>query len=252
MRWIELDYGQIEARVLGMASKDTIFCEALRRDDDESDVHLIWAKKLAEAYPDILRIRGGRDGPLNIKAWRKLVKNEWTFPLFYGAGIKTVAGGTKIPYEILEKIIPKFWKMFPGVKKWQIATQKFYDSHGYVEALTGTRTYAPLKFNKAINSGIQGTAADICTWAHTVMCKLAREREEEFLIPVNNVHDALWWRADKSKVEYVIETGTKVMLSATKRFKHFMNDVPLTVEAEEGPTLYDMKSVGVYSSATTH
>lgn len=251
MRWIELDYGQIEARVLGMASKDVIYCEALRKDDEESDVHLIWAKKLVEVYPDILRLRGGRDGPLDVKAWRKLVKNEWTFPLFYGAGRKTVAGGTKIPEELLEVPILQFWKMFSGVKNWQVATQRFYNTHGYVEALTGTRTYAPLKFNKAINSGIQGTAADICTWAHTEVCRLARQREEEFLIPVNNVHDALWWRCEKAKMEYVVRTGTHVMLSATKRFAHFMNDVPLTVEAEVGPNLYEMKSVGVYSSATT-
>jgi len=249
VRYIEVDYGQIEARVLGMASKDRKFCHALR---NNLDVHMAWAEKLVDAYPIILKLRGSRNNPLDMKGWRKYVKNEWTFPLFYGAGQKTVAGGTKIPEHIIEDLIPEFWDEFPGVKLWQIDTKKFYDANGYVQALTGTRTYAPLKYNKIINAPIQGTAACICVWAHTEICRIARKLQKPWLIPVNNVHDALWFHVPDKHVEYVIKLVVKVMLSAVTRFAHFMNKVPLTVEVEEGPTLYDMKSVGTYSSATTH
>ncbi len=245
MKYIEIDYGQIEARVLGMASKDKKFCHALHND---LDVHMDWAKRLAKEHPDVLRLHGGRDGPLDLKTWRSIVKNKWTFPLFYGAGVNTVSRGTQIPADIIEDIIPDFWEEFPGVKEWQIWVTDFYKKHGYVEGLTGTRTYAPLKYNKIINSPIQGTAADICVWSHTKICKQARRREWDALTPVNNVHDALWWHCNDDEVDEIVELAVAVMLSAVDRFE-FIN-VPLTVEVEVGETLYDMKKQGTFSSAT--
>lgn len=245
MKYIEIDYGQIEARVLGMASKDEKFCHALH---NNLDVHMVWAKRLVELFPDVLRLHGGRDGPISLEDWRTIVKGKLVFALFYGAGAGTVSRGTLIPEDLVRDIIPEFWEEFPGIQSWQEWIVAFYQQHGYVEGLTGTRTYAPLKYNKIINSPIQGTAADICVWAHTVICKIARENNWDWFTPVNNVHDALWWLVPGKFVEKVIKMAVKVMLSAVDYFK-FIN-VPLTVEVKSGPTLYDMKKIGNYSSAT--
>lgn len=245
MKYIEIDYGQIEARVLGMASKDKKFCHALRND---VDVHMVWAKRLVELFPDVLRLHGGRDGPIDLKDWRTIVKGKLVFALFYGAGAGTVSRGTQIPIEIIEDLIPEFWDEFPGIQSWQEWIVAFYQQHGYVEGLTGTRTYAPLKYNKIINSPIQGTAADICVWAHTVICREARRRRWSSLTPVNNVHDALWFLCHDDEVDKIVRYAVKAMLSAVRQFD-FIN-VPLTVEVEVGSTLYDMKKIGNYSSAT--
>ena len=46
--FISCDYGQIEARLIGAASKDKLLCEAVR---NRYDIHMDWAERLAKVYP---------------------------------------------------------------------------------------------------------------------------------------------------------------------------------------------------------
>ncbi len=69
------------------------------------------AERLAYAYPS--RVGGKRmleaykaktkEGLKAMKDFRTDIKNQWTFPLFFGARDASVAGYLKIPVEIIQK-----------------------------------------------------------------------------------------------------------------------------------------------------
>lgn len=144
------DYGQIEARFLGVASQDKAFCEAIWND---YDVHMDWAKKIANAYP--LIVNDELDNIKVLSTFRKAVKNQWTFPAFYGASYFSIARAMNIPLKIVEPLFEEFWEEFKGIKLWQQWVLNFYKEHNYVESMFGRRRHGPLSYNEIINTPIQ-------------------------------------------------------------------------------------------------
>lgn len=72
----------IEARIIGAASQDREFCKALWED---YDVHMEWAKRIAEEYPAVIGGHHFLNDKKAMKGFRSKVKNLWVFPAFYGA-----------------------------------------------------------------------------------------------------------------------------------------------------------------------
>ena len=68
------DYGQIEARLIGVASQDQNFCKAIWED---YDVHMEWAKIIANEYPKVVGGEKNLDDPKAMKKFRSAVKNLW-------------------------------------------------------------------------------------------------------------------------------------------------------------------------------
>jgi DNA polymerase I-like protein with 3'-5' exonuclease and polymerase domains len=238
---VSIDLGQIEARVLAMISKDKNYCKALW---DRYDIHMEWTEKFLEDFPSLLKLHRVDSK----KGLRKIWKNAYTFPLFYGAGEKRIEALTKVPSRILAPRVAEFWRTFAGVKRWQKKVVKFYETHGFVESLTGTRTYAPLTYNKIINAPIQGTASDFTVKAGTLLEQDARELGAPCLIPNIQIHDDLTFIVPTSEVDFVIKHGVRRMLKLTDYFD-FIN-VPLTCEVEVGPSWDKQETYGEYSSDT--
>lgn len=155
---LAVDYGQIEARVIAMFTKDPVFVKALW---ENYDVHMEWAERIAWAYPK--RIGGekflkngafkvkGSEAAKAMKDFRTDIKNQWTFPLFFGAQLQSAAGYLNIPEEKLAPQYDKFWEIFKGVKDWQEDLLKFYQDHGYVSCLTDRRRRGPITTNMVYN-----------------------------------------------------------------------------------------------------
>ncbi len=234
------DYGQIEARVIAMFTKDEAFCKALW---EEYDVHMEWAERLARAYP--ARI-GGRDKLTDKKAmklFRTDIKNQWTFPLFFGAKLESAAEYLSIPADKLKPEYERFWRVFSGVKEWQESQLGFYRKHGYVACLTGRRRRGPLSLNQVFNSPVQGTAAEIIMDA---MCRLSETGDLE-LQPEINIHDDLtFFRIPTKRVDEIAEKIINGMLAVPFDFVN----VPITVEMSVGENWLDMEECGTFSSAT--
>lgn len=235
---VSFDYGQIEARGLAMVSKDPAVLRMFT--EDGYDVHMVWAEKLVQAYPSILRRRGN----MNMKDWRSRVKNEFVFPLFYGAGIRTVSRGTQIPEESLEDLIVEFWDVFAGVKQWQQGMHAFYKKHFYVESLTGYRRHGPMKSQMVTNATIQCLASDFCVHAMVEMCKLSRKLGKLWLTSIINVHDDLTFMVPESEVPEMVKLTVRTMLDLPYDFIN----VPITCEVTEGNNWCDMEPVGVFTS----
>ena len=237
--FLSVDQGQIEARVLGMASRDRAFVKALWED---YDVHREWAEKVAKIHPPAYK-RAGKD----IKKFRGLIKNQMVFPAFYGAHFKSIAGYIGIPDDKAERLFQRFWRTFAGVKQWQRDVYNEYQRAGYVECLTGRRRYGPLSWNQVINTPIQGTASDLVVASMEDLSVEARESDRPFLQPVLNVHDDLTFRIPKKKIDEAIEVVVQKMLTPPKEWQSWIN-VPLTCEVEVGENWYEMREVGTFRS----
>jgi DNA polymerase-1 len=221
---LAFDYGQIEARVIAMFTKDKAFCKALW---ERYDVHMEWAKRLAQAYPKRI---GGKDKLSDAKAmkdFRTDVKNQWTFPLFFGARAESASYYLDIPLNTLQPHYNAFWKQFSGVKKWQDDQMKFYRDNGYVESLLGRRRHGPLSPNQICNTPVQSTAADIVVEA---MCRLSETGDPE-LQPELQIHDDLsFFRVPTNRTEEVAEKILDILLDVPFKFVN----VPITVELASG------------------
>lgn len=237
---VTFDYGQIEARVIAMFTKDPVFVKALW---ENYDVHTEWAERLAHAYPKRVGGKKNFTDKKVMKDFRTDIKNQWTFPLFFGATLQSAAGYLDIPEDILEPEYNRFWKIFATTKDWQEDELTFYRRYGYVECLTGRRRRGPLSVNKVYNSPVQGTAAEI------VMDGMARlsETGDPDLQPEINIHDDLTYcRVPNKHIDDIAEQVITEMLNVPFNFIN----VPITVEMAVGPDWLNMEEVGTFSSDT--
>lgn len=235
---LAFDMGQIEARVICMFTKDKTFTKALW---ERYDIHTEWAERLARAYPARVGGKAGLTDKKAMKDFRTDVKNQWSFPLFFGAKLESAAGYLNMPPEIIKPLYNEFWRQFAGVKEWQERLIEFYKEHGYVECLTKRRRHGPLSLNQIINSPVQGTAAAIVLDA---MDRLS-ETEDPELQPEINIHDDLTWaRVPEGRVDDIAEKILGIML---KPAFPWIN-VPLTVEGAIGSNWLEMEEFGTFSS----
>lgn len=236
---VAVDYGQIEARVIAMATLDELFTKALW---ERYDIHMEWAERLAAAYPARIGGKKNLTDKKAMKDFRTDVKNQWTFPLFFGAKLSSAAGYLKMPEDTIKPLYDEFWRQFSGVKAWQDGLLKFYHEHGYVECLTGRRRRGPLSLNQIYNSPIQGSAAEIVMDA---MCRLSETGDPE-LQPNINIHDDLTYiDVPVERVDTIAERIVGEMLRVP--FK-WAQSVPISVEMSVGENWLEMEEVATYSS----
>lgn len=241
------DYGQIEARVIGMASEDKALCKALWTG---YDIHGYWCDRVLAKYPkwaDWLskefEVDRGDDAKIR-KTGRQEAKNKWVFPQFFGSNFKSCAADLHVPLDIAEDLMQEFWSEFAGVKRWQEKLIQRYERDMYVETLTGRRRRGAMSKNEIINTPIQGTAADIVTEAMNALSEEAVLIGDLTLHPRLNVHDDLSSIPRTEDLDDHIQRCVRIMCQ--HRFD-FIN-VPLVVEVETGPNWYDLKKYGEFRS----
>lgn len=237
------DFGQLEARVIGMVSKDRVLMKEIF---DGYDIHGDWTDQLGKAFrPDMLQTKEKR------KHLRDYIKNKWTFPLFFGSRLESVAYDLSRVFEkevhpnILAEHYDGFWDKYSGVRKWQEEQIAFYWKFGYVETLTGFRRREPMTQNELINQPIQGTAGHIVIDAQVRLSEFAYRTRQPRFQPHINIHDDLTFYLPKSKtLDTDIELIAKYMCVPSYQFL----TVPLTVEVSIGPNFADKEELTTFSS----
>lgn len=238
---LSADYGQLEARLLAMASKDLEFCADIWTG---TDTHMKWSKRIVELYPEILDV-------VELQNLRDDSKSNLVFAAFYGASkykiVTYYETKYKVPKEVMEQVYDEFWEMYKDVKKWQKTVVDFYDTYGYVESLSGRRRRGALSLNKIINHPIQSTASfDICLGAGDRLSELAYKLDKPQYQYIINVHDSLEFYIPTSSLEEDIYFITKEMVNPT--IYNWIN-VPLGVTFEVGINWGNLEKIGeVYSS----
>ena len=231
---VAADYGQLEACTAAMCSRDPVLVKALWED---TDVHMQWASRLADLCPSLVN---GNFSDLSVaKGFRSLVKNKLVFPAIFGATNNSISGYLGCDIGIIDDLMDEFWGVFAGLKHWQDRVMKGYYDTGYVESPIGRRRHYPMTRNEAINASIQGLASDIVCDS---MCRLSFEASRAgnwYLHPRLNIHDDLTSVVPDDKVEEVIETVYRTML--TPQFECV--NVPLSVEVSVGRDWYNMETI---------
>ena len=224
------DYSQIELRILAHLSGDPNLLEAFRTGQD---VHTQTAALVFGIDP--------ADVGVGLRARAKMVN----FGVAYGMGAFGLARRLGIPREEAEAFIKGYFERFQAVKRFQEQAVTQAREHGYVTTLLGRRRYLPEIHSKnwnvrsfaervAINSPIQGTAADLIKVA---MIRIHARLAEDG-IPARmllTVHDELVFEV---REDAAAELGSLVRREMEGAIEL---EVPVVVEIGVGKTWYDAK-----------
>lgn len=242
---VSLDYKQLEARGVTIATKDPTMLGYVWRDDD---IHREWAVELLDEYPEIADrlCPHVTDDKKVIARVRGEMKNGFTFPLIYGAALKRCAGELQVPEDVLGPIVERFWKKYAGIRTWQDVVHAFYRQHLYVETMTQRRRFGPVSWTEQLNTPIQGTGSDIVTDAADRCVIHAVETGDVHFIPMVDLHDDLSFYLPTPRMQGYIETIAKIMVTPTYGFI----TVPLAVEVKVGIHNWsEQHEFGTYTTA---
>ena len=220
---LSADYSQVELRIVAHISKDEAMIEAFNQG---KDIHTATA---ARVY-DIPLEEVTKEQRSNAKAVN--------FGIVYGQGAFGLAQNLGIKRAEAKAIIDQYFSQYAGLKRYMTEVVTEAREKGYVETLSGRRRYLrdinsanhtvrSFAERNAINSPIQGTAADLIKIAminiHAEMNK--RQMKSKMIL---QVHDELLFDAHVSEKEALKTMVCQLMSEAMTL------DVPLVAEAGFG------------------
>ncbi|MDG2399518.1 MAG: DNA polymerase I [Akkermansiaceae bacterium] len=178
------DYSQVELRVMAALSGDPAMIEAFKND---LDIHTATAARVFgvetnEVVPEMRRTA-------------KMVN----FGIIYGISAFGLSQRLGIPRGEASEIIKTYFELYPAIHQFMADTTESARENGYTQTLAGRRRYfkdiksenASIRANAeraAINSPIQGTAADMIKLAMVQIHELMRGRKSRMIL---QVHDEL-------------------------------------------------------------
>ena len=222
---LSADYSQIELRIVAAISADKNMCKAFK---DGTDIHTATAARVYNIEE--------KDVTKEMRYKAKSVN----FGIIYGQGAFGLADNLGISRTEAKEIIDNYKKQFPGIQKYMDDTINFARENGYVETLMGRKrwlrdinsanfTVRGFAERNAINSPIQGTAADMIKLAmQKVHAAMKKEKMQSKMLL--QVHDELVFDALKSEVKELKPLIIECMQSAMP----LPHKVPVTAECGEG------------------
>lgn len=244
------DYGQIEFRVVGMASEDRNLIKACWTG---YDVHKFWAQRMIAIYGPIVdwildefpetRKAEDVDGAV-LKTLRQEAKNKWVFPQLFGSSIQSCAEQLHLPDWVATDLSEEFWDEFREVKQWQEKLLASYEKKLYVETLSGRRRRGPMTKNEIINMPIQGTACDIVVTAMSSISERSFIESNPELQPIFNGHDDLTYEMLVAN----LDRNLPIIVEEMCRHRFDYINVPLVVELKAGYQWHKLQEIGVYRS----
>lgn len=228
--FVDADYSQIELRVLAHLSGDAVMKQSFL---DKVDIHATTASEVfgvpvSEVTPLMRR---------NAKAVN--------FGIVYGISAYGLSEDLGISRKEASLYIDKYFETYKEIRKYLDEQMDFAKTNGYVKTMCGRRRPIPeLKSSNfmqrsfgervAMNSPIQGTAADIIKIA---MVNVNRELKSKNMKSrlILQIHDELLIEAELSEVEQVKEILNRQMMDSVKL------SVPLEINIAQGDNWYDAK-----------
>ena len=227
---LSIDYSQIELRVLAHMAQDKGMIDAFTHD---LDIHTKTASEVNGVSLDEVTPTMRREA--------KAVN----FGIVYGISDFGLSNNLGITRKRAKEFIDKYLETFSGVNKYMTDIVEFAKEHGYVETLYNRRRALPeinaknkivasLNARLAMNTPIQGTAADIIKLAMINAFDYIEKTKIDAKLLLQ-VHDELIFDVNKDVVdEFTIEM-VKIMEEAVEL------DVKLKAEASSGSSWYDTK-----------
>ena len=228
--FVDADYSQIELRVLAHFSEDEKLIAAY---NENQDIHALTASQVfgvpIDEVDDLMR--------RNAKAVN--------FGIVYGISAFGLSEDLNISKKEAADYIDSYFATYPGVKKFLEGTVSTAKETGMTRTMFGrirqipelsSSNFMQRNFGEriAMNSPIQGTAADIIKIAMIrVHERLKREQRKSSLIL--QIHDELLIETHKDEIDIVKEILIEEMMNAANLL------VPLSVSVSVGDTWYEAK-----------
>ncbi|MDB5195887.1 MAG: polymerase, partial [Flaviaesturariibacter sp.] len=222
---VSADYSQIELRIVAALSGDPAMCEAFL---NGLDVHTATAMKVYNVEQE------GVTKEMRYKA------KSVNFGIVYGQGAFGLAENLRIGRAEAKDIIDNYKKEFAGISKYMDDNINFCREHGFVQTLMGRKrwlrdinsanfTVRAVAERNAINSPIQGTAADMIKLAMVKIDKAFKQHGFKSKM-ILQVHDELVFDVLKEEVEAV----KPVILDCMQTAMELPNGIPVLAEVGVG------------------
>ena len=227
--FLSADYSQIELRLLAHMSQDPHLLEAFR---SGQDIHAATAAKIFRTPIDQVT-----------KDQRRRAKTA-NFGIIYGISAFGLSQQLDCPRAEAKALIDDYFAAFPKVIDFIESQKQFAREHGFVETLFGRRRYLAdinshnatvrsFAERNAVNSPIQGTAADIIKMAMIAISKRLNEFNDPRLQLTMQIHDELCFNVPEALIEQV-----QTMVVAEMQNVMLLS-VPLIAEAGHGHNWLD-------------
>ena len=232
--WVLLagDYSQIELRVMAHLSGDQTLIESFLRDED---IHTRTAAEVFGVAPEAVT-----------PEMRRRAKAV-NFGIIYGLSDFGLARGINVPRAEAAKYIEGYFARYPGVRAYLDAAVAGARATGHVTTVLRRRRYLPEIMSRnvalrrfaertAMNTPIQGSAADIIKVAMVEVHHALRERQFKARL-ILQVHDDLMFEAPREEVPALTRLVAELMGGA------YPLAVPLKVDISAGPNWAEMAEV---------
>ncbi|MFA5162928.1 MAG: DNA polymerase I [Patescibacteria group bacterium] len=227
---VSFDYSQIELRIVADIANDPTLIQAFR---DNKDIHTITAAAI---------------NGVGLEEVTKKMRNEAkavNFGIIYGQGPHGLSQGAGIPYFKAKEFIDKYFASYPKIKKLMDRTIELARRDGFVSTLFGRQR--PLSDinsqivmarkaaeRMAINTPIQGTAADLIKMAMIKIHEMIKDKPEEIKLLLQ-VHDELIFEIRQDKIGFYAPKIKKAMEEVIKL------KVPIIAEYSQGDNWGELK-----------
>jgi DNA polymerase I len=227
---ITADYSQVELRILAHFSNDEIMLDTFKKD---LDIHRQTASEIFNISLDA------------VTAVERSSAKAINFGLMYGQSSFGLSKQLGISRKEAKEYITFYFERFHKVKSYLDSLKEICEEKGYAETMHGRKRFLPdinstnrtikaMAERVAINSPIQGTAADIIKIAMVNIDKrLSVEKLQSKMIL--QVHDELIFDVPEAEIQMMEELITNEMENAVKLQIH------LKVDSGIGENWYDLK-----------
>lgn len=228
MKLMAADYSQVELRVMAHFSEDENLIKAFR---DKLDIHQMTADKV---------LGGGLfDDPVEQRKKAKVIN----FSVLYGSGAYSLSKELGVSYSVAADFINTYFEKYSGVKAFVERVVEECMDNPVVSTISGRKRDVPEIISKnrtvmengrrmAINTVIQGSAADIIKVAMIKISEKLRDMDSVMLL---QVHDELVFEYPPSEEDALMEMVRREMENAVGL------KVPLEVKVVTGDNWGDLK-----------
>ncbi len=218
------DYSQIELRLIAEISKDKGMCDAFMKG---LDIHQATAAKVYNV-------------PLEeVTADQRRNAKTVNFSIIYGAGSLNLSRQLKIKRIEASQLIENYFKEYNGLKTYMDNQVNLAREQGYVETMLGRRRFLRDINSKngvirshaernAINTPVQGTAADMIKMAMIKIHEVFKEKKIKSKM-ILQVHDELVFDVLREELDIVKPIIEECMKNAIPNLK-----VPMLVGMDIG------------------
>ncbi len=215
---LSADYSQIELRIIAALSGDKNMCEAFQLG---KDIHIATAAKVFHI-----------EEALVTKEQRYRAKGV-NFGIIYGQGAFGLSENLHISRSEAQSIINNYKKEFAGIAQYMEYLKDMAKKNGFVETWMGRKRWLPdihsqnftvrgFAERNAINSPIQGTAADLIKLAMIRVYKVLKEKKLQSTLIIQ-VHDELVLEVPIHEIDIIKE----IVLREMKHAMSLPHEVPI-------------------------